>query len=262
MPPFVGTAAYTRPLATIRKMKKSNKIILDENWGVFIGSFTNNIYHRHYAIQLNIPLFGELEIIRTNSVTRSSGISIIPSNAKHKINSEHPFILILINPLEFVYEVENTLMVNPPEILKLQNASLDYMTQGLDDRGYEKLIRKSLNSLVTTNYRNIDERIEEGLGFLKKHRDRIVSLSEISKICHLSESRFLHLFKSEMKITYRRAQLWYRVSESIHSLFRRSITETAYEFGFTDSAHYSRTFKENFGFSPRDFLKNSQFIQV
>ena len=44
-------------------MQKTNKIILSEDWGVFIGDFEDNIYHQHYAVQINVPLFGKLSVI-------------------------------------------------------------------------------------------------------------------------------------------------------------------------------------------------------
>jgi AraC family transcriptional regulator, positive regulator of tynA and feaB len=39
---------------------------------------------------------------------------------------------------------------------------------------------------------------------------------------------------------------------------QRSITEIAFSWGFNDSAHFSRSFKEQFGECPRDFRAHSQ----
>lgn len=243
-------------------MNKVNKIILEEDWGFFIGRFNDNNFHRHYAIQINIPLYNKIDIKTDKKELDFKEFSLIPSNYKHKIKSEDLFLIILINPLEFLYDELKISKKILPIVRILKINSINYAKGKIDDESYVLLIKNTLKKIISTDQIKIDHRIEKGLNHLKKNKDRVVSLSEISNICHLSESRFIHLFKSELKITFRRAQLWYRVSHSFTTLFEKSITETAYEFGFSDSSHYSRTFKENFGFSPRDFLKNSQFIQV
>lgn len=243
-------------------MQESNKVILDENWGLFLGRLNNNASHRHYAVQINIPLFEKIIAISDNEKLNFGTFSLISSNCEHKVKSKKQFIIVLINPLEFLHDEQLMIRNISPIIQDIRNESIKYLNGELTDRNYSQLIKKLLNKLLTNKHKMIDHRIEEGLNYLKANKDRVVSLSEISRFCYLSESRFIHLFKSELGITYRRAQLWYRISQSFPTLFRKSITETAYEFGFSDSAHYSRTFKENFGFSPKEFIKNSQFIQV
>jgi len=87
-------------------------------------------------------------------------------------------------------------------------------------------------------------------------------LGEVAGHCSLSPSRFQHVFKETTGQSFRRAQLWTKMSHALPHLGKQSLTSLAHQFGFADSAHFSRTFRENFGFSPRDLLKNSQFIQV
>jgi AraC-like DNA-binding protein len=100
------------------------------------------------------------------------------------------------------------------------------------------------------------------LEFLTANSEQIVPVEDVANQCNLSSSRFLHLFKEQTGITYRRAQLWNKLMKGITQFGRVSLTEIAHSNGFSDSAHFSRTFKENFGFSPSDFLKISHFVQV
>ena len=73
---------------------------------------------------------------------------------------------------------------------------------------------------------------------------------------NLSESRFLHLFKAEMNIAWRPYLLWRRLLCAINSLQRGlSATEAAHVAGFSDSAHLSRTFRNNFGMTIRQVTK-------
>ena len=66
----------------------------------------------------------------------------------------------------------------------------------------------------------------------------------------MSESRFRHLFRSEMGIAWRPYLRWRRLSCAITAMMSGcSATESAHLTGFADSAHLSRTFKAMFGIS-------------
>lgn len=240
---------------------KMNRVITGEDWGVFLGCFSNNVFHQHYAVQINIPLYEAMKIISGRGDINSHQPTIIPSNVKHKIESRKAFVLILINPLVFAYQGKEVLEYSTAIIEKIKKYSFSYMNGGLDESDYQEELEQCLNIMFASEPAIIDSRIKKGVEFLKLNKHRTVSLSEISQVCCLSDSRFLHLFRSEMGITFRRAQLWYRVSQSLSGFPQKNITETAHDFGFTDSSHYSRIFKETFGFSPKTILKNSQFMQ-
>ena len=99
-----------------------------------------------------------------------------------------------------------------------------------------------------------DDRIIRVLEFFEENFDRVYSLEEIAKMMHLSPSRFIHLFKEKTGLSFRRYQLWNKIIRSLPYLVTSTITNTAHTFGFTDSSHYSRTFKETFGVTPKFML--------
>jgi len=79
---------------------------------------------------------------------------------------------------------------------------------------------------------------------------------------HLSESRFMHRFKEFSGIPWRPFLLWFRLlSAALQMRTGKELTDVALAAGFSDSAHFSRTFKANFGIAPSRVLKNSRFIQ-
>lgn len=76
-------------------------------------------------------------------------------------------------------------------------------------------------------------------------------LPTIAEYCHLSPTRFLHLFKERTNLSFRRYQLWNKLVKSLPYLEKNSVTDTAYAFGFSDNSHYTRTFIETFGVTPK-----------
>ncbi len=110
---------------------------------------------------------------------------------------------------------------------------------------------------------HLDERVQEVLDFIAQNIDQPIDSKMLMEVAHLSESRLLHLFKSEMGLPIRNYILWYRLKVVLQQIVKgRSLTEAAYEAGFSDQAHLSRTSVRMIGIPPSVLIKNSKFIQV
>lgn len=243
-----------------------NQIHISKDYGWFIGGFNNNEEHRHYAIQLSIPLDGKISVHTARGTIESERPLLIQSNLVHQIVSNMPHFLLLLNPASTVGHFWKQQAMG--DVHEIENAATHEIQAVLNNVHSENFIDQ-LNAVIdmydcfcASSVHHGDDRINKALAYLTEHAHRIVTLEEISDHCHLSPSRFLHLFKEETGITFRRAQSWNKLIKGIPLIARKPFTEIAHEVGFSDSAHLSRTFKENFGFTPRDFLKISQFIQV
>ena len=109
----------------------------------------------------------------------------------------------------------------------------------------------------------VDPRIEKAVTLIEQLPVKNISLSLIAAEVHLSEGRFIHLFKEQIGIPVRRYLLWRRLLMAVKAVVRgSSFTTAAYETGFADSAHLSRTFKAMFGLSPSEVFKDSRFVQA
>ncbi|MBX3623100.1 MAG: helix-turn-helix transcriptional regulator [Rhizobacter sp.] len=108
--------------------------------------------------------------------------------------------------------------------------------------------------------RPMDPRIERTMALLRAdHRQPLEALAD--QVC-LSYYRLSHLFSHEMGISLRQ----YVLSLKIHAACRcigmgLSLTATAHEAGFTDSAHLSRVWAKAFGGPPSLFM-NRQTIAI
>lgn len=245
----------------------TNTVYIDRDFGWFVGGFENNQQHKHYAVQLSIPINGKVILKTKNGTFESEQPILIKSNVMHQIVSNTRQFLLLTNPASSIGHFWNHL--SDKEIQEINLTPALELRRALIDTNQKHVLAKQLNSIIekhdcfcSSAIHKGDERINHALVYLSKHFDKIVSLDEIADHCHISTSRFLHLFKGETGITYRRAQLWNKLIKGMPQFGKKSFTEIAHGVGFSDSAHLSRVFKENFGFSPREFLKISQFVQV
>ena len=71
----------------------------------------------------------------------------------------------------------------------------------------------------------------------------------------LSSSRFQHLFKEHVGISFRRFRLWARVRVALrYAMQGTSLTHAAMAAGFLNSAHFSTAFKSMFGIPPSQLI--------
>ncbi len=250
---------------------KANIIHIEQNFQFFLGKFNNNQKHKHYAIQLSIPLTGEIRFLIDDLEISTNQAVLIKPNVEHILESEQEHLLILLNPASSIGHFWNRLAHSPyskldtEPVTLIRELGLDYLSNKCSAKEFTQKIKAILNSFdchCESFVHSGDERIDKAIAYLKQHYERVIPLEEVAAYCHLSPSRFLHLFKENTGISYRRAQLWSKLMAALPLMSNQSLTEIAHQVGFSDSAHFSRMFKENFGFSPSTILKLSQFIQV
>lgn len=237
-----------------------NKIHIEETVGIFVGQFSDNILHKHYALQISIASQDKFEIIEENSNKSSYSTCFINSNIKHQFKNNETSLIILINPISSIGHQLHNRFKNVQitslneDFEQLAEIFTDYLQCNSD---FTNLINSINNYFINfkcqCELKNHfkDERIYKSIQYLEQNFDRVVSLEEIADICFLSKTRFLHLFKEKTSLNFRRYQLWNKLIKSLPYLKTHSITETAHQFGFTDSSHYNRTFKQTFGLSPK-----------
>ncbi|MNK14572.1 DNA-binding transcriptional regulator AraC [compost metagenome] len=237
-----------------------NKIHIEKTMGVFVGQFNDNVSHKHFALQISVASQGKFKITDAKDNQNSYSTCFINSNVLHQFKSNETSLIILINPISSIghqlYNKYRNIKITSldEDFEQLVEIFADYLQ---NDSDFINLTNKINNYFV--NFRCEcelknhfeDERIYKAIQYLEQNFDRIVSLKEIANICFLSETRFLHLFKEKTNLNFRRYQLWNKLIKSLPYLKEHSITETAHQFGFTDSSHYSRTFKETFGLTPK-----------
>lgn len=111
--------------------------------------------------------------------------------------------------------------------------------------------------------RRMDERIGRVLAWIRARDVRSVALEEAAREVFLSPSRFAHLFTAEVGLPFRRYLLWRKLTRAMRAFGRGgTLTDAAYEAGFSDSAHLTRTFYQMFGIPPTVMLGRAEFYEI
>ena len=186
----------------------------------------------------------------TNSVFNP--FVFIPSLQKHQFfNESGSFLTILVDD-------ESSFREKNLNIEKLESYSGR-------DLANKKELEGLLSELGLLDSRVFDPRIQNSLDLISSSNElEQIRSSVICKEIGLSESHFLHLFKDEMGVPFRKYILWKKLKRAISLIAigsKPNLADIALEAGFADSAHLSNVIKASFGLSPREILKNSQFLQ-
>lgn len=235
----------------------------DKNFGFFIGQLTDNKFHKHYALQISVSIKSNLILSVENETDILSNAFFLNSKVEHKLLCDDIQLTILVNPLSTVghqllikFGYAECLILN--DSLSSELITLLYKFEK-KELTFDNLCNSISQNLMTykcscedENHLQ-DERIIKAIELMDKNFDEVLSLEVVAKHCNLSSTRFLHLFKEKTNLNFRRYQLWNKLVKSLPYLTKKSITETAHIFGFSDSSHYTRTFIETFGVTPKFF---------
>lgn len=202
--------------------------------------------HRHIAPQISVAQTGD---VLSSGHLEGTGL-FFGSEVGHAIVSGQTLHTFLINP---VYQKARSLKkesstFTPDKKLRARLGSLNFVAKEecvLQDALDQFLLQ--LNPEASTP-EPLDERIAEVVAYIDELEQKRIAAGELAEQIALSESRFLHLFKEEMKMTVRKYLLWERTMDGARLVVEgKSITEAAHATGFTDSAHFARVFKQMFG---------------
>ena len=127
------------------------------------------------------------------------------------------------------------------ELLKLKVKEILLL---LNESPKGEQVRELLSSLFVPTVVTIQE-------VVKAHLFDDISVSELAYLCHMSESTFKREFKkhyNDSPAHYIRIKKLEKAKELLG--LGHKVSETAFQSGFNDLAHFSKLFKDYFGFPP------------
>ena len=109
----------------------------------------------------------------------------------------------------------------------------------------------------------LDPRIRRVVNRIRSQPHEQVSAVACAQLSGLSFSRFVHLFKQEIGMTFRAFCAWKRARAVLPSMTGPcNLTQLALEAGYPDSTHFSHSIRRIFGLRPRDILAGSRRLAL
>jgi AraC-like DNA-binding protein len=238
---------------------------------LLVGGDVHNELHRHYTAAVHIALDAPFGVrFGAGPWLRRRGVVVAP-NVEQQMDARGCSLVILqLDPeLEPYARVATRLagqrMMDLDDALSESIAS-DARTLLASERFdpvalWELVVGRV--ELSDAQLKKRDPRIQQVIDRLKQRPSSPPVAAELAQGVGLSEGRLIHLFTEEMGLPMRRYVLWLRLREAIFTLAEGgSLTEAAHAAGFSDSPHFSRTFRGMFGMQPSALLKDSRTLKV
>ncbi|MDC0661566.1 helix-turn-helix domain-containing protein [Marinobacter sp. SS21] len=104
-------------------------------------------------------------------------------------------------------------------------------------------------------YPEVDPRVARVVALIRELVAENTSVETLAQAVNLSVPRLMQLFRQYVGVPIRRYRQWHRLFVTTIAVAQgKSLTEAAMDAGFTDSAHFSHTFRTTLGLKPTDVL--------
>ena len=111
--------------------------------------------------------------------------------------------------------------------------------------------------------RPLDRRIATVLDGIKNDPFRAAASDECASRVNLSMSRFRHLFKEEVGVSFRNVRAWKRARSLLHRVHTvDSLVNVALDIGYPDSTHFSHSIRQVYGLRPKDIIAGSRKLRI
>lgn len=213
-------------------------------------------FHSHHALQATLSLGGRFKL-GTQAQSISTDAAVAPDTS-HIFEAAGPVAILLIEPesrsgraiARNLFD-KSPLAPIPQELVfdLVAQLKVSWCDQDRNDAVLVALGRSIVARLAGLGEAELpDPRVQKIVAHVASRLDHPITLESVAESVGLSSSRVRHLFVEHTGLPFRTYLLWLRLMKAV-GVFAGggSLTEAAYEAGFADSAHFSRTFRRMFG---------------
>lgn len=229
-----------------------------------------NSAHVHFPASLYVALEKPLTVSVAQGQV-SGQVVLVRANAEQAVDSYGGALLdVLIDADSDVYRYLEPLLKEQDaaaldaEAIAPLNALFQRALNGdLDCASAWDLVEKLIISLCAyqPERSEFDPRIANIAKRLRAELPVNPDLAALAEEAGVSESRFMHLFKQQYGLPMRQYLLWARLRTAAQLVESgSSLTDIAVDVGFYDQAHFARTVRRMFDFSP-SFLANPKNLR-
>ncbi|MBN8577890.1 MAG: helix-turn-helix transcriptional regulator [Cytophagales bacterium] len=224
--------------------------IFDDH-ATFISPAIRTDKHKHHALEVIVCGGGSIHIEDAfgNTLT-SQAVLVLPDQLHQTITTGAASFIFIEPESDLATKILSTFY--PTQTVQSIEGRISEEERKVFMEGDVTSLAKTIKSINL-----LDERVQKAVDFIRSHiTTHEFSLESLAEIACLSTSRFTHLFKDQVGIPLRPFILWCRMRVALTAVLSgMTLTQSAYEAGFSDTSHLSRTFMDMFGVNPSSVFK-------
>ncbi len=228
---------------------------------VFWGTSFKTDPHAHNTLQLVFDIEKEFFLKDKTSEWASYSAAIIDAEHIHQFDSNNSIQLFLYLDVESRYAKllsEKYLQkgaIKGLKKLEVLKSNSNFLKQLLVQNNCDEMFKgcqSILQELLDLpENESIDARVQQAIDFITKSPIKNFKVKQIALEVGLSESRLRHLFKEHVGQSIKNFIKWMRVIDSLNDVLKGGkLIHAAYDYGFSDASHMTRSFVEVIGVPP------------
>ncbi|MGJ8692992.1 MAG: helix-turn-helix transcriptional regulator [Thalassotalea sp.] len=116
-------------------------------------------------------------------------------------------------------------------------------------------------SILTKPEGEVDKRlIDQIKAFVLAHYHTEISINDLVKALGVSRTQLMKLFKAGTSQTINQYLTETRINKAKSILLVKSVTDTAFDVGFNNSAYFATVFKKQTGMTPKEYQLNAKAV--
>ena len=224
--------------------------------GLFRGQAGDNHLHSHWAHQLSIGIGAPVCVVSDCGTTRADAL-FVPANTAHQL-MPGTMMTLYIDPTTDEARAILAMLPESAGVVEAPGPLVAIAVQAFGDgmppeHAFQDLrTRLQLNALPPR-----DARLDQVLLMLQSSLGQEESANRrgMAAALGISDSRFSHWFREATGMPVRSYKKWLRLVRGIEQVLAGArLTDAAHSAGFSDQAHFTRTFVQMFGLSPSSAL--------
>lgn len=245
------------------------RLFIWQNRLLYFGLSKELTAHSYATVALHVGIYQPFHIKIGNGAWQNCRCAIVPAGVKHELNFTdgiHGKLFIERNSADFLYFKRKFSHLDKSVTLfhdeNLVNQLREIYEQNLPKITIEKQLNQLLNCDDTLNV-EFDSRVQKAVSLICDQPNHNFSQEYLAAINELSPSRFLHLFKENTDVPYRRFRAWKRLLLAVEQLSTGdNMTFAALEAGFSDATHFSHSFRDTFGVNPAFVFRDIDRFEI
>jgi len=240
------------------------RIVVWEGASLWVfGTHPGDVYprtapHAHHAVQVTLALRGTVNLYTDGDSYAGTAAAIAP-DVPHTFQADVAVAHLFVEPESRLGRALTGRLFQRTPLAPLDAASFADCISRLrgwydrPDRTDAQLIElgRALVSQLSEEQPGAsvpDPRVRRILAWAPAQIRNPVSLADAARLVGLSSGRARHLFVEQTGLAFRTWLLWLRLQKAVEGYARgMTLTDAALDAGFSDSAHFSRTFRSMFG---------------
>ncbi|MFN3436993.1 MAG: helix-turn-helix domain-containing protein [Acidovorax sp.] len=243
-------------------MPSRNTLTLGADRALYVGDLPTTGWHCHAAPVLLMGLSGRFALHWGSGRVDTCHSALVDAGVHHLLDpcGEQVALMYLEPDSREARSLRGLLVQQGGVVL---DVAVPVRARSAMDARLRSFDLQALLHLPCSDGSPLDPRVAHSLRALRSPQDARLARGGLASGVQLSPSRFNHLFRAEMGVSLRSYRVWSQVRLALAGLaVSPRLTDAALHGDFSDSAHFSRMFRQTFGMTPSSVLKPLKEVVV